>query len=205
MDALSRRFVVLEGADGAGKSTQARLLAAVLRSEGRDVLHVRDPGSTRLAESVRAILLDPALGHVAIAAEVCLYLAARAQLVEEIVRPALERGGTVVCERWTLSTEVYQGVAAAFGAARVRRAAAAVLPDVAPALTLVLDVATGAGLRRLGREPDRMEQKGDAFHASVCRAYRRIAARRDGVILVPAGAPEAVAARILDEVRSRDV
>jgi dTMP kinase len=198
------RFVVLEGADGSGKSTQARRLAGELGRSGRETLHLRDPGSTRLAEAVRAILLDPAQGHVAVAAEVCLYLAARAQLVEEVVAPALARGAWVVCERWTLSTEVYQGAAGRFGAARVRRAADAVLPDVAPDLTLVLDVVEGEGLRRLGRDFDRMESKGAAFHAEVVRAYRRLARRRATTALIAPGAPDEVHARIIASVRGLD-
>lgn len=195
------QFLVLEGADGCGKSTQARRLAEALVAQGREVLHVRDPGSTHLAESVRRVLLDPAQGHIAVAAEMCLYLAARAQLAEEVLVPALARGATIVCERWTLSTEVYQGVAGGFGAARVRRAASAVLPGVEPDLTLVLDVAVGVGLRRLGREPDRMERKGEAFHSTVVRAYRRLASRTTGRAVVAAGTPDEVHARILQRVQ----
>ena len=194
---------MLEGADGCGKTTQAVRAAALLRRSGREVLHLRDPGSTRLAEAVRGILLDPGQGHVAVAAEVCLYLAARAQLAEEVLVPALARGAFVLCERWTLSTEVYQGVAGGFGAARVRRAAAALVPGAEPDVTLVLDVAVGAGLRRLARAPDRMERKGEAFHAAVVRAYRRLA-RRPGCTLIPAGTPDQVHARIAAELRRAD-
>ena len=193
MDVPRGRFLVLEGADGCGKTTQARRLVDSLRATGRETLHVRDPGTTKLAESVRAILLDPAQGHVAAAAEVCLYLAARAQLVEEVVAPAVARGAFVVCERWTLSTEVYQGVAAGFGAARVRRAATAVLPDVRPDMTIVLDVAVGGGLGRIRRDLDRMESKGAAFHEAVVRAYRRLSARRPATVVIPSGTPDDVA------------
>lgn len=196
---------MLEGADGAGKSTQAAAAVAALRHAGREVLHLRDPGTTRLAEAVRAILLDPATGHVAAAAEACLYLAARAQLAEEVLVPALARGAVVVCERWTLSTEVYQGVAAGLGAARVRRGAAALLPAVAPDLTIVLDVAPGEGLRRLGREPDRMERKGDPFHRRVVAAYRRLAARRPRTVLVPPGSMETVRAAVARALRRAGV
>lgn len=146
---------------------------------------------------MRAILLDPSQGDVSVEAEVGLYLAARAQLIQEVVAPALRRGADVVCERWTLSTEVYQGVAGGFGAQRVRRAARALLPAVRPDRVILLDVAVGAGLKRLGRAPDRMEQKGDAFHASVVRAYRRLARENARHTVIPPGTPDAVHARIL--------
>jgi dTMP kinase len=194
------RFLVLEGADGCGKSTQAARLVAALASGRREVRHLRDPGSTRLAEAVRGILLARGRGRVAVAAEACLYLAARAQLAEEVLVPALARGAVVVCERWTLSTEVYQGVAGGLGAANVRKAARLLLPSVRPDLVLVLDVPVGEGLRRVGRERDRMESKGAAFHASVVRAYRRLARRRPGHVLVPPGTPDATAAAVLAAV-----
>ena len=191
------RFLVLEGADGCGKSTQAARLAAALRAAGRTVHHLRDPGSTHLAESVRQVLLDPAQGHVAVAAEVCLYLAARAQLTEEVLVPALAAGEDVVCERWTLSTEVYQGLAGGFGAARVRRAAQALLPEAEPDLVLLLDVAEGEGLRRIARDLDRMESKGADFHRRVVRGYRRLAARRTRTYTIPPGSPDDVHRRVL--------
>ena len=197
------QFLVLEGADGCGKSTQARRLAEVLGSQGREVLHVRDPGSTHLAESVRRVLLDPSQGHIAVAAEMCLYLAARAQLAEEVLVPALARGAFIVCERWTLSTEVYQGDAGGFGAASVRKLAHLACGGVAPDLVLVLDVPVGAGLARLGRDRDRMERKGDDFHARVVRSYRRLARRRRGCVLLPHAPLDDVTARIGEEVARR--
>lgn len=195
------RFLVLEGADGCGKTTQAKRLVESLASGTREVRHLRDPGSTRLAEAVRRVLLERDGGHVGVAAEACLYFAARAQLAEEVLLPSLARGALVVCERWTLSTEVYQGVAGGLGPANVRKAARLLLPAVQPDLVLVLDVPVGAGLRRLGRERDRMESKGAAFHASVVRSYRRLARRRPRHVLVPHGTPDDVAAAVLDAAR----
>jgi dTMP kinase len=194
------RFIVLEGADGCGKSTQAARLAAALAAGGREVLHARDPGGTALSEAVRRILLDPATGGLAAEAEAYLYMAARAQLVADVLRPALARGKVVVCERWTLSTEVYQGVAGGLSAAEVRRAGALASRGVEPDLVLVLDVPIGAGLARHAREKDRMERKGDAFHAKVVRAYRRLARVRPRRRLVAAGSADDVAARVLAEV-----
>lgn len=197
------RFIVLEGADGCGKSTQARRLVAAIRSGGREAIHVRDPGSTPVSEAVRRILLDPMSGKLAVATETCLYMAARAQLVAQVIEPALAAGVFVICERWTLSTEVYQGDAGGFGAASVRKLAHLACGGVAPDLVLVLDVPVGAGLARLGRDRDRMERKGDDFHARVVRSYRRLARRRRGCVLLPHAPLDDVTARIGEEVARR--
>lgn len=191
---------MLEGADGSGKSTQASRLAARLRAEGRDVLHVRDPGGTPLSEAVRRVLLDPATGRVCAEAETFLYMAARSQLVAEVIGPAIAAGRVVVCERWTLSTEVYQGIAAGLSTGVVRRLGRIASRGTEPDVVLVLDVAVGAGIARLGRERDRMEQKDDAFHEAVVRGYRRIARRREGCVLIAHGTRDDVAARVDAEV-----
>lgn len=201
MSTCEGRFIVLEGADGCGKSTQAARLAARLRDLGREVLHVRDPGSTRVAEGVRRLLLDPATGHVGVHTETFLYMAARAQLAEEVVRPALERGAMVVCERWTLSTEVYQGVAGGFGVANVRLLATLAEHGTSPDRVLVLDVDVGGGLARLQGAPDRMEAKGGEFHATVVHGYRELAAQRPDCVIVPAGDLETMAASVWEAVR----
>lgn len=193
---------MLEGADGCGKSTQATRLVEWLRARSHDVLHVRDPGSTDLSEAVRRILLDPATGKLSVEAETFLYMAARTQLVTEVIRPALAAGRVVVCERWTLSTEVYQGIAGGFGAGNVRRLGRLALGGTEPGLTLVFDVAVGAGLARLARERDRMEEKDDAFHAKVVRGYRRLAKSRANCVLVPGGTVDDVASRVRTEVAS---
>ena len=195
-------FIVLEGADGCGKSTQAARLALRLGSTGREVLHLRDPGSTPLAEGVRGLLLDAATGQVGVRAETFLYMAARAQLAEEIVIPALARGACVVCERWTLSTEVYQGLAGGLGVAAVRELAGLAEAGAAPDLTLVLDVAGAGALDRLVGAPDRMESKGAAFHARVATGYRELAAGRPGCVVLPPGDVESVAAAVWEAVRA---
>ncbi len=195
-------FLVLEGADGCGKTTQAkRLVAALGKGRSKKPLHVRDPGGTRLSEAVRAILLDRAQDRLTVEAETLLYVAARAQLAAEVIAPALAAGRVVVCERWTLSTEVYQGLAGGFGAARVRRLVRLALGDLEPDLSLVLDVAVGGGLARLRRERDRVESKGDDFHALVVKGYRRLAAGRARCAVIPPGDEREVAARVLAEVR----
>ena len=173
---------------------------AWFRTRGEDPIHVRDPGSTGLSEAVRRVLLDPATGRLCVEAETLLYMAARAQLVAEVIEPARSAGKVVVCERWTLSTEVYQGLAGGFGAGKVRRLARLAARSVEPDLTIVLDVPVGAGLARIARERDRMEQKGDDFHARVVRGYRRLARRREKCVLLAAGSEDEVAARIAAEV-----
>jgi len=202
MQRFAGRFIVLEGADGCGKSTQARRLAEALKATGTPVLHVREPGSTGLGEGVRDLLLDPARGPVGVRAETLLYMAARAQLVEQVVGPALQAGRTVVCERWTLSTEVYQGVAGGLGADVVRSLAEVAEAGVRPDRVLVLDLDDAETLRRLTGEPDRMEAKGDAFHRAVVQGYRTLATDRERHVVIPPGTPDAVAERVLAEVLS---
>jgi dTMP kinase len=194
------RFIVLEGADGSGKSTQAKRLVAHLAGRGIDVRHVRDPGSTGLSEAVRKLLLDPATGRLSAAAEAMLYMAARAQLTAEVIRPAIESGAVVVCERWTLSTEIYQGRAGGLGVGNVRRLARLASGGIEPDLVLVFDVPVGGGLARLSRARDRMEQKSDAFHADVVRGYRSLSRRRAGFVLLPHAAIDETAARVAAEV-----
>lgn len=195
------RFIVLEGADGCGKSTQAARLVERVRALGRTVLHVRDPGSTRVAEGVRALLLDPATGHVSVAAETFLYMAARAQLAEEVVRPAVEAGTIVICERWTLSTEVYQGLAGGFGVENVRVLATLAEHGTAPDRTLLLDIDVEDALARLTGAPDRMESKGGTFHAEVVRGYRELAASRSDCRTLPPGELERVTEGVWEAIR----
>jgi dTMP kinase len=196
------RFIVLEGADGCGKSTQAERLVASLTALGTDVVHVREPGSTTVGEGVRALLLDRATGALSPRTETLLYLAARAQLVAEVIRPALQAGKTVVSERWTLSTEVYQGLAGDLGLEAVQRAAPLAEDGVQPNLVIVLDVGLGEGLARLTGEPDRMEAKGAAFHERVVEGYRRLAAEREHHVCVSPGPPDVVAALVLASLQA---
>ncbi len=192
--------MVLEGADGCGKSTQAQRLTEALRGRGRTVTHTSDPGGTPLSDAIRRILLDGRPGDVTPRAEALLFMAARAQLAEQVIAPALERGDAVVCERWTLSTEVYQGSAGGVGVRTVRRLAGIAEGAASPDLVIVLDVPVGKGLERVGSERDRIESKSGAFHARVVKTYRRLArARKDHVLVAPSDA-EATAARVLEEV-----
>ena len=175
-------FVSFEGIDGSGKSTQARLLAEALRSRGREVVEVREPGGTDLGERVRALLLDPGLG-VASRAELLLFSAARAQLVAEVIVPALDRGAMVIADRFFDSSTAYQGAGRGLDAEWMQTLHQFATGGVAPSRTYFVDLAPEAArARRAGRAQDRVEQAGAEFYARVAEAYREIAARTPRVV-----------------------
>jgi len=195
-------FITFEGADGSGKSTQAELLRAALAAEGRDVVLTREPGGTELGERIRALLLDG--GHMSPWAEAALFAASRAQHVDEVILPALERGADVVCDRYVDSSLAYQGIARGLGVEEVLelnlRATHHLLPDA----TVLLLVDPKEAARRSG-ETDRLEREGDDFRARVDAAYRELAARFPERILVADGAlpPADLAREIREQLRRR--
>ena len=166
-------FITFEGVDGSGKSTQARLLAEHLGGEGRDVVATREPGGTEVGERVREILL----GGDAVApwTEAALFAAARAQLVTEVIRPALDRGADVVCDRYLDSSLAYQGLARGLGVERVLELNLLVIGGLLPDRTFLLLVPLDQAAVRRGSDPDRIEREGDEFVASVDSAYRELA------------------------------
>ena len=197
-------FITLEGGEGAGKSTQARLLARALAASGRATLLTREPGGAPGAETLRRLLLSGAHDWSP-DAEVLLHFAARAEHVARTIRPALDAGLIVVCDRFTDSTLAYQGYGQ--GADRDRIAALTALLGVSPDLTVVLDVLEAVAARRLaerGDAPDRYDRLGPAFHARVADGFRTIAAHAARCVAISAeGAPESVHAAILHAVRAR--
>jgi dTMP kinase len=196
-------FVTFEGIDGSGKSTQAALLARRLEAEGREVVLTREPGGTALGERIRALLLDG--GEVALWTEATLFAASRAQHVDELIRPALERGAAVVCDRFLDSSLAYQGIARGLGLEDVlalnERAVRGAHPDV----TILLDLEAGDGEHRLGDERDRIEQEGVAFSARVRDAYMELAARfPERIVVLDASEPaERIGERVYERVRER--
>lgn len=185
MTALRGRFIVFDGPDGSGKSTQFRAIADLARAAGLEVREVREPGGTAVGERIRDILLDPIHHEMALRCEMMLYMASRAQLVEQIIRPALRAGALVLADRFVSSTYAYQGAAGGLPAHEIDAVASAACGDRAsggawPDLTVIFDVDEQTAATRLNPLLDRMEQKGAAFHARVRRGYLDQAARDPG-------------------------
>ena len=203
MTAVRGRFVVLEGPDGCGKSTQARRLAERLRGLGREVVHTREPGGTSAGERIRDLVLDPALGEIAPLTEVLLYQAARAQLTAQVLRPALARGAFVVCERWHYATSAYQGAAGGAPAEAVRASSALATGGLDPDRALLLDAPDEVLEARIARPRDRIESRGPDYRRRVAQGFRALfAADPARLRTVDARGSEAdVAARIWEQVR----
>jgi dTMP kinase len=187
------RFLVLDGPDGCGKSSQTRMLMDWLQSQGVPAVGFRDPGATVIGERIREILLSPAHEVMITPTEVLLYMAARAQLWSEKIKPALSEGKCVVLDRWLSSTCAYQGYAGEFGMEKVIEIARDSLERVWPDLTVILDVDLKTAAQRLQRELDRMERKGDNYHSRVREGFLRLAEGRPDFAVVDAtGSVEAV-------------
>ncbi|MFN8156923.1 MAG: dTMP kinase [Candidatus Nanopelagicales bacterium] len=169
-------FVAFEGGDGAGKSTQARALAAALEARGLEVVLTREPGGTPAAEAIREVVLTPEYAGLDPRAEALLYAASRAEHVARLVRPALERGAVVITDRYIDSSIAYQGVGRQLGPDVVGEINLWATRSLLPDLTVLLDVDAGAGLARLSTEPDRLESEPEEFHATVVTAFRALAA-----------------------------
>lgn len=205
-------FVVFEGGDGAGKSTQVGRLVDALRAEGHDTLRTREPGGTPLGERVRELVLDPVHGPVDARAEALLFAAARAAHVAQLIRPALAAGRTVVCDRFADSSAAYQGAGRGLGLDRVAELNAWATAGLVPDLTVLLDVPAGTGRTRReardGTAGDRLETEPDAFHDANRAAFLELAGRAPERYLVldatrPAGElAAAVRERLTGLVRS---
>jgi dTMP kinase len=198
-------FISIDGGDGCGKSTQVELLCQWLRERGRDAVACRDPGSTALGEAVRNILLHRHDLHIDRRGEMLLYMAARAQMVEETIRPALEAGKTVVSDRYLLANVAYQGYGGGLDVEQLwevgRIATAGLMPD----LTIVLDVPPDVAASRMARPLDRMEQQGADFHARVRQGFLTEAARArtKTVLLSAAGKIDEIQAEIRKAIVER--
>lgn len=194
-------FITFEGLDGSGKTTQARLLTERLTAEGIDVVSTREPGGTPLGEAIRNLVLHG--DHVAPWAEAALYTAARAQHVEDVIRPGLERGATVVCDRYLDTAVAYQGAGRGLGIDVILelelRAVGGLLPD----RTFLVELETATALARVGDKGDRIERAGAEFWPRVVDAYRTLAERFPERYVVVDGdrSPDEIAGEIRAHVR----
>jgi dTMP kinase len=168
-------FVTFEGLDGSGKSTQAELLRARLEADGVDIVSTRGPGGTELGERLRDLVLHG--GHVGPWAEALIYVAARAQLVDEVIRPALDRGASVICDRYLDSSVAYQGVARGLGLDRMFDLNLAAIGGLVPDRTYLLELDPGQVASRIRRHHDRLEREGDDFRERAAAGYRELAQR----------------------------
>ncbi len=196
-------FFSIDGGDGTGKSTQCELFCQWLRELGHEVVACRDPGSTRLGEAIRGLLLDRHDLEIDRRSEMLLYMAARAQMVEEVIRPALEQGKTVVADRYLLANVVYQGHGGGLDAETLWEVGGVATGGVMPDLTVLLDMPADAAAGRIAGQLDRMEQQGDAFHGRVREGFLAEAARRpQQIVVVDASRPvEQVQAEIREAAR----
>lgn len=194
-------FITLEGADGCGKSTQAAILADRIAATGREVVRLREPGGTAVSEKIRALVLDPENSEMAPECELLLFEASRAQLVRQVIEPALARGAVVVCDRFYDSTFAYQAAGRSLAEPTIRAANALGSCGVAPDRTLVLDMDTDAALSRATRDgADRMEAEGVAFQRRVREGYLRLVAEEPRRVrrVDAAGTVEEVTGRLAD-------
>jgi dTMP kinase len=168
---LRGKFIVLDGGEGCGKTTQLRLLGQALAERGLKVATARDPGATHIGEQIRAILLDPKQTEMNLRCEMLLYMAARAQLMAQTILPALAAGACVICDRFVSSTLAYQLGGDGLTAAEIKAAAEIAIQGRWPDLTIILDLPLQRSLGRMKRDKDRIERRPRAYHASVRRNY----------------------------------
>jgi len=193
-------FVCFEGGDGAGKSTQVRLLQEVLQQRGREVVVTRQPGGTPLGEQIRELVLHG--DHVSPRAEALLFAADKAHHVDQLIKPALAEGKVVITDRYVDSSITYQGAGRALGRDEIMALQHWAVGGLLPDLTIVLDVTPEVGRERRGDAPDRLESEADAFHAAVRRGYLELAAGDpERYLVLDAAQPvERVHAAVLDGV-----
>lgn len=189
---MKELLITVEGPDGAGKSTQIELLKEYLEKKGYEVLVTREPGGNPVSEAIRGIILNKDYSEMCYMTEMLLYAAARAQLVSEVIKPALEAGKIVICDRFVDSSVVYQGIARGLGIEAAYGVNDYALQGISPVLTILLDLDAGEGIRRKKHqaELDRMESAGLEFHEKVAEGYRTLAARHpERIMTVDAALP----------------
>ncbi len=197
----------MEGPDGSGKTTQIEMLKSYLESKGYDIVITREPGGTVISEAIRAIILNKDYQEMSHMTELLLYASARAQLVNQVIKPALAEGKAVICDRFVESSAVYQGIGRGLGVSTVYEVNNYALGDVKPKLTIFMDLDADEGIRRKENqtELDRMEMEDLSFHKRVVEGYRQLAQLYpDRIFPVDATLPiEKIHSIIVEEVEKR--
>lgn len=181
---MKGKFITFEGSEGCGKSTQSKLLSAYLKNKGCKVVYLREPGATRISEKIRKILLDAKNQAITPECEMLLYMAARAQIVDEIIKPSLKQGKIVICDRFLDSTLAYQGYGLGMDIALIKGIGYFVTRGIKPDLTILLDVPLKKGLEHRAKTCDRIERRSLAYHQRVSRGYFKLARLSPGRIKI---------------------
>jgi len=180
---LKGMFITFDGPEGCGKSTHSKLIVEYLRSKGKDVVHTREPGGTKIGEEIRNVLLSPRNKGMAVMTEAFLYLAARAEIVNEIILPNIKKGKIVICDRFQDATVVYQGYAGGLNIKILDELGKIASAGLKPDLSIFLDIDAALGLKRAGCK-DRMEKKSISFHKRVRNGYLALAKKEPSRIKV---------------------
>ena len=202
---MSGIFITMEGPDGSGKSTQIELLKDYLSEKGYDIIVTREPGGTQISEKIRQIILDKENEKMSDMTELMLYVAARAQLVDEVIKPALDKNQVVISDRFVDSSAVYQGIARGLGTKLVyemNQYAISRMPDI----TFLLDLDAKEGIKRKKHQAalDRLELEKLSFHEKVVEGYRSLAQEQDRIVLIDATLPkETIFERIISVLQER--
>ncbi|MCB2361030.1 dTMP kinase [Clostridium estertheticum] len=180
------RMIVLEGPDGSGKTTQIELLEKHLQESGYEVVRVREPGGTEISEKIREIILDNDNCKMSYMCEALLYAASRAQLVNEVIKPALDKGKIVICDRFVYSSMVYQGIGRGLGMERIKSINEVAIDGLKPDLTFMITIPYEEGLNRKKKQGklDRLENSGNEFHKKVFEGYMDICIKYDKIEVV---------------------
>jgi dTMP kinase len=171
---MKGKFITFEGSEGCGKSTQSKLLAQYLRKRGYAVVYLREPGGVKISEKIRGILLDPQ-NHISQQAEMLLYMAARAEVVQQLIQPALKAGKIVICDRFLDSTIAYQGYGLKMDIDFIQKVGDFVSNQIEPGLTILMDLPLEKGLKHREFSGDRIEKRPLAYHVLVRRGYLQLA------------------------------
>ncbi|HCJ09492.1 MAG: dTMP kinase [Lachnospiraceae bacterium] len=200
-------FITMEGPDGSGKTTQIDLLKKYLEKKGYDIVIAREPGGTVIGEAIRKIILNPEYEEMGHMTELLLYASARAQLVNQVIKPALAEGKAVICDRFVESSAVYQGIGRGLGVDTVYEVNNYALGDVQPKLTIFMDLDAEEGIKRKKQqaELDRMEKEDLSFHKRVVDGYRQLARLYpERIVPIDATLPiDTIHSMIVEEVEHR--